>query len=102
MRSRHEVADRHLGAGREDRAPSVLANRDATQSEHGRRARAQVEDQRRVPVHTQDEDVRRQLRLQDLQAALAEVAETRIVIAAFGIVVVRHDRHRQAEGREQV
>ena len=62
----------------------------------------EVEQQGRVRVDAQHEDVIGQLSLEAREAALAEVAEARVVGATLGVVVVGDDGHAQAQGSEDV
>ena len=55
-----------------------------------------------MPVHAKNEDIRRQLRLKPLQPPLTHVAESRVVVAPLGVVIVRDDRHVEAERRKQI
>jgi hypothetical protein len=54
----------------------------------------EIQYQGRVAVHAQDEDVFGQRVFQHGQTTLAHVAEASVVVAAFGIVIVRDDRDR--------
>ena len=65
-------------------------------------ALVQVEDAGGVLVHPQDEDVVGQLGLEGGQAPLAHVAEPGVVVAALGVVEVRHDHRPQAHLGHQV
>ena len=102
MRRRDQVADRQLGAGRKHRAAPVLADRHVAQPEDRAGTGVEVHYERRVTVDAEDEDLRRQLVLEHPQPMLAEIAKARVVVAAFGVVVVRHDGHGQPDRRQQV
>ena len=71
-------------------------------ADHGRRASVEIEHAPRVLVDAEYPPGVRQLRLEDGQPPLAQIAEAGVVVAPLGVVVVGDDRHVGPEGAEQV
>ncbi len=97
-----QCAERDSCAGLDASRHSVFAERDSAFADDFGGIRIEIDDDAGVLVDPEDEHVVIEFRFEHREAALAEVALTRVVVAPLFVVVVRNDNDRETDFAEYV